>query len=109
MGGLQAGMTKLGAATTLVGVAFVAYGVKAAGDFQQSMNLLVTACGESQSNLKAVSDGVLSLARQTGTSTGMLAEGMYQVEKAGYRGANGLQVLKAAAQGAREEGADLKD
>jgi TP901 family phage tail tape measure protein len=109
MGGLQGLLTKVGQATTVVGLAFVAYGVKAAGDFQQQMNLLVTACGESQSKLKMVSDGVMSLARQTGTSTGQLAEGMYQVEKAGYRAGDGLQVLKAAAQGAREEGADLKD
>ncbi|MCY0917062.1 phage tail tape measure protein [Streptomyces sp. H27-G5] len=109
MGGVQGMLTKVGKATTVVGLAFVAYGVKAAGDFQQQMNLLVTACGESQSKLKMVSDGVMSLARQTGTSTGQLAEGMYQVEKAGYRAGDGLQVLKAAAQGAREEGADLKD
>jgi hypothetical protein len=102
-------LVKIGAATTLVGVGFAAYGVKAAGDFQQQMNLLVTACGESQSKLKQVSDGVLSLARQTGTSTGELADGMYQVEKAGYRAGDGLKVLKAAAQGAREEGASLKD
>ncbi|WP_164543456.1 phage tail tape measure protein [Streptomyces mobaraensis] len=109
MGGLGGMLTKVGKATTAVGIGFVAYGVKAAGDFQQQMNLLVTACGESQRNLKLVSDGVLSLARSTGTSTHQLAEGMYQVEKAGYRGADGLKVLKAAAQGAREEGADLKD
>jgi TP901 family phage tail tape measure protein len=109
MGGARAAMTKLGGATVLVGAAFVAYGVKAAGDFQQKMNLLVTACGESTTNLKKVSDGVLSLARETGTSTDMLSEGMYQVEKAGYRAGDGLKVLRAAAQGAREEGADLKD
>jgi TP901 family phage tail tape measure protein len=109
MGGLRQTMVKLGAATSLVAVGFAVYGVKAAGDFQQKMNLLVTACGESTQNLKKVSDGVLSLARQTGTSTSELADGMYQVEKAGHRGADGLTVLKAAAQGAREEGASLKD
>jgi TP901 family phage tail tape measure protein len=109
MGGASAALRKLGAATTLVGVGFLAYGVKAAGDFQQKMNLLVTACGESSKNLKKVSDGVMSLARETGTSTDQLAEGMYQVEKAGYRAGDGLKVLRAAAQGAREEGADLKD
>jgi TP901 family phage tail tape measure protein len=109
MGGASQMLRKLGAATTLVGVGFLAYGVKAAGDFQQKMNLLVTACGESSKNLKRVSDGVMGLARETGTSTDQLAEGMYQVEKAGYRSADGLKVLRAAAQGAREEGADLKD
>ncbi|TKA11749.1 phage tail tape measure protein [Actinacidiphila oryziradicis] len=109
MGGLSGMLTKVGKATTMVGIGFAAYGVKAAGDFQQKLNLLVTACGESTSNLKMVSNGILSLARETGTSTGSLAEGMYQVEKAGYRGADGLKVLRAASQGAREEGANLKD
>jgi TP901 family phage tail tape measure protein len=109
MGGATAMLKKVGAATTLVGVGFLAYGVKAAGDFQQKMNLLVTACGESSKNLKKVSDGVMGLARETGTSTDQLAEGMYQVEKAGYRAGDGLKVLRAASQGAREEGADLKD
>ncbi|MFI0914232.1 phage tail tape measure protein [Streptomyces abikoensis] len=109
MGGLNGMITKVGKATTALGLGFVAYGVKAAGDFQQQMNLLVTACGESQQKLKGVSDGVLSLARSTGTSTSQLAEGMYQVEKAGYRSSDGIKVLTAAAQGAREEGANLKD
>jgi TP901 family phage tail tape measure protein len=109
MGGLRQSLVKLGAATTMAGVGFAVYGVKAAGDFQQQMNLLVTACGESSKNLKKVSDGVLGLARSTGTSTSELADGMYQVEKAGYRASDGLTVLKAAAQGAREEGASLKD
>lgn len=84
--------------------------VKAVGmasDFNAQMTKLVTAAGEAPAALKQVSDGILQLARDTGTSTDQLAQGMYVVESAGFHGAAGLQVLKAAAQGAKLENADL--
>lgn len=81
--------------------------VKQASDFQQKMELLVTAGGESQTALGSVSKGIEDIAIKTGTSLDQLADGMYLVEKAGYRGADGLNVLKAAAEGARAEGTDL--
>ncbi|WP_459979683.1 phage tail tape measure protein, partial [Mycobacterium avium] len=65
--------------------------------------------GESAQNLKAVSDGILQLAGQVGYSAQDLSNNMYMVEKAGYRGADGVNVLKAAAQGAKSENADLKE
>lgn len=91
-----------------LGVAAIAAGsIKMAGDFQQSMTQLVTGAGESQRNIKAVSDGILQMAGQVGSSTTQLAQGMYLVESAGYHGAAGLQVLRAAAEGARVGNADL--
>jgi len=98
LGGLFAGFAA---------VDFLSHSIAAAGDFQKQMMLLVTAGGEAQSNLGLVSNGIKSLAVSTGTSTGDLAEGMYVMEKAGLRGANGLLVLKAAAQGAKDENANL--
>lgn len=89
------------------GAEFVAHGIKAAGDFQKQMLLLVTAGGEARKNLGMVSKGIQDIAISTGTSTDQLAEGMYVMEKAGLRGANGLKVLKAAAQGAKDENVDL--
>ncbi len=89
----------------IVGVAAAA--VKMAGDFQASMTRLVTSAGESQDNLQQVSAGVLQIARDTGTSTTQLAQAMYMVESGGQHGAAGLEVLKAAAQGAKTENADL--
>lgn len=86
---------------------FLAHSIKEAGDFEKQMMLLVTAGGESASNLGLVSAGIKSLAVSTGTSTTDLAEGMYVMEKAGHRGADGLLVLKAAAQGAKDENASL--
>jgi hypothetical protein len=69
---------------------------------------LVTAAGESQSNLALVSKGVLSISSSTGTSLKATGDAMYYVESAGFHGAKGLEVLKAAAQGAKVEGADTK-
>jgi phage-related protein len=92
---------------TLPLVAAAAASVKMAGDFQASMTRLVTSAGESESNLKSVSAGVLQIANATGTSTTQLAQAMYMIESGGQHGAAGLEVLKAAAQGAKTENADL--
>lgn len=81
--------------------------VKMAGDFQQSMTRLVTSAGETRKNIGLVSKGILNLSVSTNTSTKQLAAGMYTVESAGFHGAQGLTVLKAAAQGAQAEGANL--
>lgn len=106
-GGISGGVG-IGAAAAAAGVA-VAAGlmVKAAGDFQASMTRLVTSAGESESNLKMVSAGVLQVARDTGTGTTQLAQAMYTIESGGQHGAAGLKVLEAAAQGAKTENADL--
>ncbi len=89
----------------IVGIAVAA--VKMAGDFDASMTRLVTSAGESEANLAQVSAGVLKIATDTGTSTTQLAQAMYIVESGGQHGAAGLEVLKAAAQGAKTENADL--
>ncbi len=81
--------------------------IEAAGNFQQGTNVLVTAAGESVKNLGMVRKGIMDISVGTGTPLKDLTDGMYQVEKAGFRGGAGLTILKAAAQGAREEGANL--
>src|SRR6266704_1574388 len=112
-GAVQAGTAfwKLGLAAGLAGgVIAVKFGidaVKAAGDFQGGMTSLVTGAGELESNLKMVSDGVLQLSIDTATSTKQLTSGMYMIESAGYHGADGLNVLKIAAEGAKVGNADL--
>ncbi len=103
-----ASLTKAGkfAALGLAGIGVAA--VKMAGDFQSSMTGLVTGAGESEDNLKTVSSGILSMAGQVGESTTQLAQGMFMIESAGYHGADGLNVLKASAEGAKIGGADLQ-
>lgn len=81
--------------------------IKAATDFREGMTTIVTGAGASESSLKGLSSGVLSLADATGESTTDLTNGLYMIESAGYRGGAALDVLKAAAQGAKVGNADL--
>lgn len=114
MGGVGTAMSKLGKATLVAGAGVAVVSVKMASDFQSSMVRLKTSAGETgdvvngklTGNLKKVSDGILSMAGQVGVSANDLGKSMYFVEAAGYHGADGLTVLKAAAQGAAAEGAD---
>ncbi|MFL5626381.1 MAG: phage tail tape measure protein [Ktedonobacteraceae bacterium] len=92
---------------TLVGAAVAGVSAKMAADFQSGITSLMTGAGELQSNLKMVSDGILQMAVDTGTSTKQLVDGMYMIESGGFHGAQGLTILKAAAEGAKVGNADL--
>jgi len=107
MGGVGNALARLGKATTAVGLGVAAASVKMAGDFQAETMVLHTAAGETIKNLGRVRQGILRIGQGTGTGIKNLVDGMYLVEKAGYRGGAGLKVLQAAAQGAREENARL--
>lgn len=100
-------VAKAAAATSLAVAAIGYVSVKAAANFQQATTVLVTSGGETLANIQQVRDGILNLAETTGTTTQQLINGMYMIGSAGYTGAKGLDVLKAAAQGAKAENADL--
>jgi len=102
-------MAKVGKGVTLVGAGVAIASIKMAGDFQAQTAVLQTAAGETTSGLKTVREGILNISKGTGTGIKNLTDGMYTIEKAGFRGSDGLKVLKAAAQGAREENAKLSD
>src|SRR5258708_4401332 len=93
----------LGAAALIGGVA----ATKMAGDYESATNRLVTSAGESRANIELVRTGMLQMAGDVGTSAMDLAKAMYTVESGGQHGANGLLVLRAAAEGAKAENADL--
>ena len=93
------------ATAALIGVGVAS--VKMAGDFQSAVTTLETGAGESAKNLQMVSDGILNLATQTGTATKQLTDGMFMVESAGFRGADALNILKMAAEGAKVGNSDL--
>jgi TP901 family phage tail tape measure protein len=105
----------LGVANKIGMASFVALGAtmgestKKAGDFQQAMIKLTASAGESVTNISTVQNGILQMAGKVGYSSLDLANAMYTIEKAGYRGADALKVLNAAAQGAGAEQADLKE
>lgn len=102
-------MAVVGKGTAALGVGVAAVSVKMAADFQSETAVLQTAAGESAKGLEVVRSGIKNIAVGTGTGIKNLTDGMYQIEKAGFRGKAGLEVLKAAAQGAREENAKLSD
>jgi TP901 family phage tail tape measure protein len=101
------GLATMGRSVSLLGVGVGVASVKMAGDFQAETMVLHTAAGETVKGLATVRKGILNISEGTGTGIQNLTDGMYQVEKAGYRGGKGLEVLRAAAQGAREENANL--
>jgi TP901 family phage tail tape measure protein len=105
--GLGGALLGVGIAAAGMAVGIGTQAVKAAGDFQQQITALSTGAGESQKNLKMVSDGILAMAVPTGTTTKQLTDGMYMIESAGYHGAAGLDILKNAAEGAKVGNADL--
>lgn len=102
-------MAVVGKGTTALGLGVAAVSVKMAADFQAHTAVLQTAAGETTKGLAVVREGIKNIAVGTGTGISNLTEGMYTIEKAGFRGSEGLKVLKAAAQGAREENAKLSD
>ena len=112
--GMAAGMEKGKAAATsaslaVVGAAglFTIASLKMATTFQSNMEVLHTAAGYTQASLKALGDGVLQIAQETGTPTTQLTDGLYTIAKAGFSAKDALQVESAAAQGAADEHADL--
>jgi TP901 family phage tail tape measure protein len=105
--GLSSTMTKMGAVSGLALVAIAGESVKMASEFQSSTTRLMTSAGETNANIDMVRKGMLDMASQVGFSAIELSKGMYTIESAGFHGADGLTVLKAAAQGAKDENADL--
>lgn len=100
-------MQKVGLIGAAALAAVAVASVDMATEFQSSTTRLVTSAGESTKNIDMVRKGMLAMAGQVGISANELAKGMYTVESGGYHGAAGLTVLKAAAQGAKDENADL--
>lgn len=89
-----------------VGAGLVA-SIKVASDYQENLTRLVTAAGESEDHLKVVTSGIKTVSEDTGESLKNLTDGMFLIESAGFHGADGLKVLKSAAEGAQISGADL--
>ena len=100
--------SKLKMAALGLGVAAIA-SIKMAGDFQEMTTQLVTGAGESDKNLGMIKSGILSLSVATNTSVKDLTSGLYMIESAGFHGAAGLTMLKAAAEGAKVGDANLAD
>jgi TP901 family phage tail tape measure protein len=101
-----AGQAKNAGMAALAVGAIGAIAVDMAAKYETSTNKLVTSAGESKASIEQVRQGMLQMAGEVGVSSEKLSDAMYKVESAGYHGAAGLGLLKAAEQGAKAEGAD---
>jgi TP901 family phage tail tape measure protein len=95
----SAGKVAMGALA--IGVAAIGYeSVKMASSFDQAMELVHTQAGASQTEVDMLKQKVLDLAGTVGIGPEALAEGLYHVESAGFRGAQALDITAAAARDA---------
>jgi TP901 family phage tail tape measure protein len=101
--GHRLGLLALGAGAVAAGSIYMAM------KWQEASTELVTGAGQSEAGLAKVKAGMLAISTQTATSSTQIQAGMYMIESAGFHGAAGLDVLKAAAEGAKVGNADLGD
>ena len=104
--GIATGLVLAGGAAlaTVAGVS-----IKMAGDFQQSMDLVQTQAGASAEEVRNMSKAILDMAPALGSTPKQMAEGLFYIESAGFRGAQALDILKLSAEGAAVGEANLAD
>lgn len=107
---VASGMGKFGIGLGIAGGLMI----KAAGNFQDASEHLVTDAGESQDQLKNVEGAMLNIAATTGTSSADIVNGMYHIESSidhvkppAERAKDAINELNVAAEGAKVGGADL--
>ena len=83
----------LGAGAAAAGIAL---SVKAAGDFEASLNTINTVAQTTEGNLTAIGDGIRKIARDTGTSVDDLGQAYYDLVSAGIKTADAQNVLTQA-------------
>jgi TP901 family phage tail tape measure protein len=115
-------LTDIGGKVSKLGSAFMPFSiaagaalglsVKAALDFNQTMELLHTSAGASTKQVQEMTPKVEALASQVGFSPTSLANALYHVTSAGegiFSTSQQLDILKLAAEGAQVGQADLND
>jgi hypothetical protein len=85
----------LGVATAVAGVAYEA--TKMTTGFNQEMEMVHTQAGAAQTEVDGLKGKVESLAPAVGMGPETLAEGLYHIESAGFRGAAAMDILTSSA------------
>jgi TP901 family phage tail tape measure protein len=120
MGALSTGVANVGRGFLLLGGVVAAIGaataiylgvqaVRAAGDFQQGLNRLVTGAGDVTDNMGKMGTAILGISTSTGVLTGQLLPAMYQIISANQRGTQAEDTLRVAAMGSVAEQAKIVD
>lgn len=108
-------ISKVGRSATrnvsLPAAAIAAASVKLATDFNQSMEMIHTQAGATQSEVNKLHDEILNLAASGKVTQGPndLSQALYRLEGAGLRGAKAMSALKQSAHLATVGNADLED
>lgn len=96
-GPLVAGAAALGVALVGVGVA----SVKMAADYEQKMNMVKALTGSSQQQMDFFNASLDKLAINAGVAPSELADGLYRVISAGFKGKEAMTVLTLATEDAK--------
>jgi len=89
-------------------VALGTLAMTSANDFQAAMLKVQTGAGASAAEVKNMSQEILNMALNGAQQTPLeIANGLYYVESAGFRGTDAMNVLKSAMEGADVSGTDL--
>lgn len=105
---MTAGMTLTRGLTIPLTVAAGA-AIKLGVDFHRQMEFIHTQAGATQHEVDKMTEAVLRLAPATAFGPDELAKALYHIESVGARGAQALNLLKVAAQGAAVGNANLED
>lgn len=115
-GRLESGIARVGKAVAVAGaaiaagaVAIGAESVKAAVDFQASMEKIHTQAGASQKSVDSLSKSVLDLGTYAEQSPQQLADALYHLKSVGLDDADAMKALKTASDLAAVGGANLED
>ena len=94
---------------TLPLLAVGASSVKAASDFEASMTKIQTLVGTSASDVNKLRESVLQLSGKTATAPRELAEGLFFIQSAGFKGKASIEALEVSAKGAAIGMGEMKD
>jgi TP901 family phage tail tape measure protein len=98
-----------GAAVGILAVAAATvYAAVKAVSFNREMLKIQTQAGGSAAEVKKLSTEVLAMGGTVPQGPKELAEGLYHIESAGFRGAQAMEMLKASAEGAAIGGSELQ-
>jgi len=89
--------------------AAIGFGIDKAAGFEQQLTLIHTQAGAANENLQLIGNSLLQMAGEVGQGPTQLAEGLYHVESAGFRGAQALDMVRQAAELADVGQANLED
>lgn len=98
------GLAAMGAAAAAAVVGSIA----AAEKFNKSMARIVAMTGVAESEIGKMREGIMKLSVEVGRGPSELADALYFIASAGFRGAEGLKVLEQASKAAAASGSDME-